>query len=86
MISTSGRPVLIDPAVSYSHREVDIAMTALFGGFDIAFYRSYQEVYPLEKGWEERLDLWNLYPLLVHVNLFGSGYLEQLQNSLRKYV
>lgn len=86
MVAASGRPVLIDPAVSYSHREVDIAMTALFGGFDIAFYRSYQEVYPLEKGWEERLDLWNLYPLLVHVNLFGKGYLGRLRSALERYV
>lgn len=86
MVGVSAEPILIDPSVSYSHREVDIAMTVLFGGFDKAFYRSYEEDYPLEKGWEKRLDLWSLYPLLVHLNLFGASYSSQLCNSLRRYV
>jgi len=86
VVSLSGEPVLIDPAVSYGHREADIAMTTLFGGFTKEFYQSYNESFPLEAQWEERLDLWNLYPLLVHVNLFGSGYLGSLQQALRKYL
>jgi len=80
------RPVLIDPAVYYGHREMDIAMTRLFGGFDTAFYVAYNAESPLEQGWEERVDLCNLYPLLVHVNLFGGGYAQQVGAVLRRYV
>lgn len=83
--SESGRPCLIDPAIYYGHREIDIAMSALFGGFSSDFYTSYEEVFPLEKGWKERLDLYNLYPLLVHLNLFGSGYLGSIITILKKY-
>jgi len=86
LIDTSGVPVLIDPAISFSYREVDIAMTTLFGGFDNRFYDSYHESFPLAKGWQERMDLWNLYPLLIHLNLFGRGYLRQIQAALNKYV
>lgn len=85
MISSQEEPVLIDPAVCYSNREADIAMTMLFGGFQSLFYEAYNEVFPLEPGWEERLDLWNLYPLLVHLNLFGV-YLSQIKAILTKYV
>ncbi len=80
-----GNAWLIDPAVSFSCREADIAMTTLFGGFDPGFYRSYCESYPLCKGWEERCALWNLYPLLVHVNLFGGSYLQQTRAILKHY-
>jgi fructosamine-3-kinase len=76
---------LIDPAVYCGHREVDIAMTTLFGGFDEAFYASYNEEYPLVKGWQERLDIFKLYPLLIHLNLFGSGYLGSILDIIRKY-
>jgi fructosamine-3-kinase len=86
LINTTGEPVLIDPAVAFVHREVDIAMTSLFGGFDPAFYQSYNESFPLEKGWEKRADLWNLYPLLVHVNLFGGSYLQQVQSCLNQFL
>jgi len=78
LVNHADDPFLIDPAVAYGHRETDIAMTLLFGDFDTAFYQAYQETFPLEKGWQERSQLWNLYPLLVHVNLFGRGYLSQL--------
>lgn len=77
---------LIDPAVYYGPREAEIAMTNFFGGFDPDFYSSYNEVYPLPPGWQERLPLWNLYPLLVHLNLFGSGYLIQVRNVLKKFL
>ena len=86
LIHNSGSPVLIDPAVSYSNREVDIAMTTLFGGFSNRFYGAYNETYPLQEGWQSRLKLWNLYPLLIHVNLFGKSYLGQLRSSLNQYV
>jgi fructosamine-3-kinase len=76
---------LIDPAVYFGHREVDIAMTCLFGGFSEEFYQSYNEVQPLESGWQERVDLWNLYPLLIHLHLFGSQYLSQVKSALHKF-
>lgn len=80
-----GRPVLIDPAVYYGHREMDLAMTRLFGGFDAELYAAYHTEWPLEQGWEERVDLCNLYPLLVHVNLFGGGYVAQVEGVLRRF-
>lgn len=86
LIGQNDTPYLIDPAVSYGHREFDIAMTTLFGGFDREFYRSYHENFPLAEGWEQRLDLWNLYPLLLHLNLFGSGYLIQVRQCLKRYL
>lgn len=86
LITGQGEPVLIDPAVYYGHREVDIAMTKLFGGFSERFYSAYHEAYPLQPGWEDRVDLWNLYPLLVHVNLFGNSYLGSVQRHLRRYL
>lgn len=85
IISGEGRACLIDPAVYYGHREVDIAMSTLFGGFDPEFYSAYNEVFPMEKGWEERLDIYNLYPLLVHLNLFGSGYLGSIERIIRRF-
>ncbi len=75
--------VLIDPAVYYGHREMDLAMSLLFGGFDPLFYEAYNAVYPLEKHWRQRVDLCNLYPLLVHTLLFGSGYAHQLKRNLQ---
>ena len=78
MTNSQGEPCLIDPAVYYGHREADLAMTQLFGGFHPSFLDSYDEAYPLQPGYEDRLDIYNLYPLLVHVNLFGGGYLSQV--------
>ena len=86
LVTDQGQPVIIDPAVYYGHREMDIAMTKLFGGFTERFYTAYQEVYPLQPGWEQRIDLWSLYPLLVHFNLFGESYLYPLQRSLSTYL
>lgn len=86
LISEDEKPYLIDPAVSYGHREFDIAMTTLFGGFSQEFYIAYNEAFPLTKGWQQRLDLWNLYPLLVHLNLFGKGYLGQVRDCLHEYI
>ncbi|WP_295769093.1 fructosamine kinase family protein [uncultured Mucilaginibacter sp.] len=86
LIKYDGTPFLIDPAVSYGHREFDIAMTTLFGGFSKEFYTAYNESFPLAKGWEQRVHLWNLYPLLLHLNLFGTGYLSQVKNGLQKYL
>jgi fructosamine-3-kinase len=80
-----GEPVLIDPAVYYGHREADLAMTELFGGFGSAFLRRYREVWALEPGYEDRRDLYNLYHLLNHLNLFGTGYLGSCTAILRRY-
>ena len=70
----SGEPVLIDPATYYGRREADLAMTMLFGGFDRKFYAAYEEVWPLADGSDERLEVYKLYHLLNHLNLFGSSY------------
>jgi protein-ribulosamine 3-kinase len=86
LVSADETPYLIDPAISYGHREFDLAMTTLFGGFSNEFYDAYQEAFPLAKGWKQRVDLWNLYPLLVHLNLFGMGYLRQVRGCLRQYL
>ncbi|MEQ6120053.1 fructosamine kinase family protein [Reichenbachiella sp. MALMAid0571] len=79
------RPYLIDPAVYYGHREAELAFTQLFGGFDELFYNSYENTYPLMSGFDSRVDLFNLYPLLVHLNLFGSSYLGSIVNTLKKF-
>jgi fructosamine-3-kinase len=77
-----GSPVLFDPAVYYGDREADLAMTELFGGFPQAFYAAYEAAYPLEPGYALRKHLYNLYHLLNHLNLFGGGYLGQVQATL----
>ena len=85
MINENGEPVLIDPAVYFGHREMDLAMTKLFGGFDKQFYQGYNKQYPLEKGWESRMEYCNLYPLMVHVNLFGGSYLQSVKSIIRRF-
>jgi fructosamine-3-kinase len=85
LCDTTGAPVLIDPAVHYGHREMDLAMTRLFGGFDESFHAEYRNTWPLEPGWGDRVDLCNLYPLLVHVNLFGGGYVKQVEAVMERY-
>lgn len=85
LCSADNQPVLIDPAVSYAHREMDLAMSRLFGGFSPLFYKSYHEAYPLQPGFEQRLELYQLYYLLVHVNLFGGGYVESVRAILKKF-
>ena len=79
------KAVFIDPAVYYGHREVDVAMSMLFGGFSQDFYATYQEIYPLEKGFHYRKDYYNLYPLLIHLNLFGSSYLRSIEKILSQF-
>jgi len=74
MIASTGEAAIYDPAIYYGHREMDIGMSKLFGGFDQRFYDAYNEVYPLEKDWLKRLPLAQLYPLLVHAVLFGGHY------------
>jgi len=74
VVVSGGAPVLIDPAVYGGHREVDLAMLALFGGVGDALIAGYSEVWPLAPGWRERVPLWQLYPLAAHAVLFGGGY------------
>lgn len=85
LFSNSGQPYLIDPAISFAHREMDLAMSKLFGGYPQDFYHSYHEVFPLQKGWEYRLDIYQLYYLLVHLNLFGSSYYSSVMRIIKKY-
>lgn len=80
-----GQPALIDPAAYYGWAEAELGMTALFGGFAAEFYAAYEEIRPLEPGWSERLDLYNLYHLLNHLNLFGRSYHGQVIDVIRKY-
>jgi len=75
-----GRPVIFDPASYYGDRETDIAMTELFGGFGPDFYSAYNSVYRLPDDYQVRRDLYNLYHLLNHLNLFGSGYLGRCES------
>jgi len=85
MTGKAGQPVIIDPAVYYGHREMDLGMSRLFGGFDEEFYSAYHSSFPLESGWQERTEICNLYPLMVHVNLFGGSYISQVVNILKHF-
>lgn len=79
-----GRPVLFDPAVYYGDREADLAMTELFGGFSRGFRDAYESTWPLEPGYARRRELYNLYHLLNHFNLFGGGYAAQAQSTMER--
>ena len=79
-----GEPVIFDPAVYYGDRESDLAMTRLFGGFGREFYAAYEAAAPLAAGHRERCDLYQLYHVLNHLNLFGGGYLRQAQNLMQR--
>ena len=82
---SEGAPAIIDPAAHYGWAEAELAMTALFGAFPAAFYRAYEEVHPLEPGYPARYPIYNLYHLLNHLNIFGRGYLGQVQSILHRY-
>ncbi len=81
--SCEGSPVIYDPAVYYGDRETDLAMTKLFGGFGVAFYDAYESVWPLDPGSRKRCCLYQLYHVLNHLNLFGSGYLSRAFDLMR---
>ncbi|MEM7283511.1 MAG: fructosamine kinase family protein [Pseudomonadota bacterium] len=80
----TGEPVIFDPASYYGDRETDLAMTELFGGFDGSFYSAYREAWPLDDGYETRRDLYNLYHVLNHFNLFGAGYQGQVSRLIQQ--
>lgn len=76
----------IDPAIYYAHPEIELAFSTLFGTFGQAFFEVYQELRPVEPGFfSERRDIYNLYPLLVHVRLFGGGYASQVDSILKRF-
>ncbi|MEM9987701.1 MAG: fructosamine kinase family protein [Bacteroidota bacterium] len=82
----SGSPVLIDPATYFGHREMEIAFMGLFDQIPASFFEAYQTDYPLESGWRNRQDLCNLYPLMVHLNLFGASYRASVMRTLHAYL
>ncbi len=86
MSDEKGQPMLIDPAVYVGCNEADIAMTELFGGFDSRFYGAYHEVVGEVAGYNDRRDLYNLYHLTNHLNLFGSAYLSAVVRTIERYV
>ena len=85
MTGSDGYAMLIDPAAYVGHAEADLAMTELFGGFHHRFYAAYREIHPLQEGYEDRRDLYNLYHLLNHLNLFGTGYLGSVARILARF-
>lgn len=86
MIDSSGEPWLIDPAAYVGHAEADLAMTELFGGFDRRFYDSYRETSGINSGYADRRDIYNLYHLLNHLNLFGGSYLYSVMSIVKRYI
>lgn len=81
-----GKAWILDPAVYVGHFEAELAMTELFGGFPPHFYEAYREVNRIDSGYRDRRDLYNLYHMLNHLNLFGASYLNSVQRILDKYV
>ncbi len=85
MIDNKGEAVFIDPAVYYGYREMDIAMMKLFGGFSSEVFTIYDQLFPLDHEWQSRIKFHQLYYILVHVNLFGGGYVSSAQNIIDYY-
>jgi protein-ribulosamine 3-kinase len=85
LFDETGTAVLIDPAVYYGHPEMDLAFSKMFGGFSADFYEGYESVTPLEPGFSERVAVYNMYPLLVHVNLFGGHYTSQFERFIKSF-
>ena len=85
LVNGNGDPCLIDPATAFAPREMDLSMMQLFGGFDKELFNSYKKEFPLESGFEERIPLWQLYYLLVHLNLFGAGYKSQVTSIIKQF-
>ena len=83
-MSTAGEPVIFDPACYFGDRETDLAMTELFGGFTSSFYDAYHAAAPLDAGYPARRDLYQLYHVLNHLNLFGGGYLRRAEELLQR--
>jgi len=86
MVGKGGNPYLIDPSVLYGHHEFELSFTGLFGGFSNAFYEAYTSVFPLTDTYDERKPLYQLYYLLVHLNMFGEVYGSSVDRILKRYV
>jgi fructosamine-3-kinase len=78
-------PVIFDPAIYFGNKEAELAFTKLFGGFDNVFYDAYFQENPLLPGYEKRFAIYNLYPLLVHLHLFGESYYAQIIKTLKQF-
>lgn len=85
-VAPDGRPSIIDPAAYYAHREAELGMMKLFGGFSDRVYAAYDEAWPLQAGWEERVELYELYHVMNHYNIFGGGYGSQAFSMVRRWV
>jgi fructosamine-3-kinase len=83
---SSGRPAIIDPAVYFAHREAELGMMTLFGGFSQRVFDAYHETLPLEPGWRDRNAIYRLYHVMNHLNLFGGGYHADVMAIVRRYV
>lgn len=86
LTDTKGKVALIDPAVYYGHREMELSFMTLFDSQPLEFYQAYDEVFPLHHDFMSRFDIYNLYPLLVHVNLFGGGYVDSVKRIIQELV
>ena len=84
-VAADGHPALIDPAAYFAHREAELGMMQLFGGFSPRVFAAYDEAFPLDAGWRERLGLYQLYHLMNHLNLFGRGYHAQVMEMAVRY-
>ena len=84
MVSNSGEPVVIDPAVYYGDAEADLSLTYIFGGFPTPFYHAYHEIRPKSEGFARRQKVYQLYHLLNHFNLFGNSYTQSIESCLRE--
>ncbi|WP_143307287.1 fructosamine kinase family protein [Chitinophaga vietnamensis] len=85
MVGANGKACVYDPAAYFGHREMDLAMARLFGGFDTRFYYAYQSLWPLQPGWQQRIGVCQLYPLLVHTILFGGNYYSSIREVLQAF-
>ncbi len=85
MTRKDGQPVVFDPAVYYGHRYMDLGMTKLFGGFPESFYYYYNEAFPLHWDWNYGAEVANLYPLMVHLNMFGASYFSRVNKILERF-
>lgn len=85
LVDEQGSPVLIDPAVCYASREMDLAMMQLFGSFPKQLFGHYQDIFPMDSQWENRIEIWQLYYVLAHVVLFGGGYYNTALKIIQKY-
>ena len=86
LITPNNKACIFDPAIAYAPREMDLAMMKLFGGYPQEVFKIYEEIFPLQDDWKSRISLWQLYYILVHLNLFGASYYGQANHILKQYI